>query len=82
MIFKIALTILLVLLIFYMKVLPYKDQLNKDFKPIFRVADVCFSDVLKFLNKRIPNLVIGDGISIDSSQLMLLLALVVLLNLV
>ena len=82
MIIKIALTILLFLLIFYMKVLPYKDQLNEDFKPIFRAADVCFSGVLKFLDKLIPNLVIGRGIAIDSSQLVLLFALVVLLNLV
>lgn len=80
MIFKIVLDILIVLLIFYMKVLPYKDKLNEDFKSVFRVADTCFSKILLFMSKRIPNLVIGSGISIDSSQLVLLFILVLLLN--
>lgn len=80
MIFKIVLDILIVLLIFYMKVLPYQDKLNEEFKSVFRVADTCFSKILLFMSKRIPNLAIGSSIAIDSSQLVLLFILIVLLN--
>lgn len=77
---KAILDLILLLLIFYGKVKPHSEKIFPVYKIIFEISNFCFGATLGFLKKWIPNLIIGHGISIDSSQLVLMFFIIVVAN--
>ena len=72
--------IFIVGLFLYSKLLPYKDKLNNRYKGIFNFFNGVFSPVLNFLKRYIKPFEVGQGLSIDMTQIVLLLLLLIILN--
>ena len=81
MILKIVLDLLLLLLIVYLRILPYSDRLFDRHKGMYAVGDFCFSRILKFLKEQIKPVAIGVGISIDLSPVILVATILMAINL-
>lgn len=75
------LNVLLVGLFLYSKLLPYKDLLNPQYKSIFNFFDTVFNPVLNFLKSVISPFTVGVGLSVDMTQVVLFIVLLVLVNL-
>jgi len=75
------LNVLLVGLFLYSKLLPYKDLLNPQYKSVFNFFDTVFSPVLNFLKSVISPFTVGVGLSVDMTQVVLFIVLLVLVNL-
>jgi len=67
-------------LFLYSKLLPYKDKLDGRFKGIFNFFNSIFSPVLNSLKKFIKPFQVGQGISVDMTQVVVLILLLILLN--
>ncbi len=76
----IFINVLVVGLFLYSKLLPYKDQLNKQNRGIFNFFYAIFHAVLNFLKPIFKPFEVGNGLSIDVSQIVLLVLLLILLN--
>jgi hypothetical protein len=81
MILLIVLNVLVVGLFLYSKLLPYKDKLNNQYKSIFNFFNIVFTPLLNFLKKFVKPLQVGEGLSVDLTQIILLILLLILLNL-
>ncbi len=81
MLLKIILSMLLLLLVVYLRVQPYGDRLFDRHKSIYAVGDYCFARILRFLKERFKPLTIGVGISIDLSQVILIAIILMAINL-
>jgi hypothetical protein len=81
MLLKMILSMLLLLLVVYLRVQPYGDRLYDRHKSIYAVGDYCFARILRFLKERIKPLTIGVGISIDLSQVILIAIILMAINL-
>lgn len=77
----ILLSILIVGLFLYSKLLPYKDKLNPQYKNIFDFFNSIFTPIFNFLKKIIKPFQVGVGLSVDMSQIVLLIIFLMLLNL-
>jgi uncharacterized protein YggT (Ycf19 family) len=77
----ILLSILIVGLFLYSKLLPYKDKLNPQYKKIFDFFNSIFLPIFNFLKKLIKPFQVGIGLSVDMSQIVLLIIFLLLLNL-
>lgn len=77
----ILISILIIGLFLYSKLLPFKDKLNPKYKKIFDFFNSLFSPIFNFLKIRIKPFQVGLGLSIDMSQIVLLIILLMLLNL-
>lgn len=77
---SIIVTILIVGLFLYSKLLPYKDKLNPQYRNIFDFFNNFFSPIFNFLKNRIKPFQVGVGLSIDMTQLILLIIFLMLLN--
>lgn len=72
--------IFIVGLFLYSKLLPYKDKLNNRYKGIFNFFNSVFSPVLNFLKRYIKPFQVGQGLSVDMTQIVLLLLLLLITN--
>ena len=77
----ILLSILIVGLFLYSKLLPYKDKLNPQYKKIFDFLSTVFTPIFNFLKNIVKPFQVGLGLSVDMSQVVLLIILLMLLNL-
>lgn len=77
---KIFLDIVLIALIFYSKVTPYRDQLTIDYKNAYLFIDKIISPLSSRLNKFSKPISIGSGISLDVSHSILMVVLIILIN--
>ena len=68
-------------LFFYSKIYQYKDRLDPRFKGYFNFLDKIFNPILSFFKKRLKPIQVGHGVAIDSSQFLLLLILILVINL-
>ena len=72
---RIFIYVLVVGLFLYSKLLPYKDKLNNQYKGIFNFFNTIFSPILNFLKKYIKPFQVGQGLSVDMTQIVLLVLL-------
>jgi hypothetical protein len=79
--FPVLISLLIIGLFLYSKLLPFKDKLNPQYKKVFDFFNSLFSPVFNFLKKRIKPFQVGLGLSIDMSQIVLLIIFLMLLNL-
>jgi len=77
---KIFIYVLVIGLFLYSKLLPYKDKLNNQYKGIFNFFDHLFSPIQNFLKKYIKPFQVGQGLSVDMTQIIILLVLLAILN--
>jgi hypothetical protein len=78
----IAANILIVGLFFYSKLLPYKDRLNPKYKRIFNSVSSLLLPVLNFLKRFFKPFQVGQGISVDTTQIILLILFLLILNII
>ena len=77
----ILINVFIVGLFLYSKLLPYKDKLNPQYKRVFDFFNNFFSPIFKFLKNIVKPFQVGLGLSVDMSQIILLILLLILLNL-
>jgi hypothetical protein len=80
MILPLVLNVFVVGLFLYSKLLPYRDKLNYQCKGIFNFFNTVFTPVLNLIRKLVRPFQVGQGLSIDLTQIILLILLLVLLN--
>lgn len=79
-IIPIFINILIVGLFLYSKLLPHKDKLKPQYKKIFEFFNGLFSPFFNFLKKRIKPFQVGIGLSVDVTQIVLLIIFLIFLN--
>jgi uncharacterized protein YggT (Ycf19 family) len=72
--------IFIVGLFLYSKLLPYKDKLNNQYKGIFNFFNAMFSPILNFLKRFIKPFQVGQGLSVDMTQIVLLILFLLIAN--
>jgi uncharacterized protein YggT (Ycf19 family) len=72
--------ILIIGLFLYSKLLPYKDKLNNQYKGIFNFFNTVFEPIFKFLKRFIKPFKVGQGLSVDMTQIVLLIILLIIAN--
>lgn len=76
----ILINILIVGLFLYSKLLPHKDKLNPQYKSIFEFFNRIFSPIFNFSKNIVKPFQVGIGLSVDMSQIVLLIIFLMLLN--
>jgi hypothetical protein len=79
-ILPIILNALIIGLFLYSKLLPYKDKLDNQYKGAFDFFNSVFTPVLNFLKKFVTPFQVGQGLSVDLTQIILLILLLMFLN--
>lgn len=79
-IIPILINILIVGLFLYSKLLPYKDKLNPKYKKFFDFFNSIFSPLFNFLKNLVKPFQVGMGLSVDMSQIVLLIIFLMILN--
>lgn len=77
MLLKLIFCTIIIALFLYSKLLPHKDKLDLKYKKIFGFFQSVFEPILNFLKKMIKPVQVGTGLSIDMSQLVLLVILLI-----
>lgn len=77
---KLFLNLLIVGLFLYSKLLPYKEKLNSQYKGIFNFFNSILSPLLNGLRSFIKPFEVGQGLSVDMTQIVLLLLFLLLNN--
>ncbi len=77
-ILHIIINVLIVGLFLYSKLLPYKDKLSGQFKSAFDFFSSIFTPVLNSLKSLFKPFEVGQGLSVDMTQLVLLVILLLL----
>jgi hypothetical protein len=77
---RIIISILIIGLFLYSKLLPHKDKLNAQYKKIFEFFNSIFSPIFNFLKNMVKPFQVGLGLSVDMSQILLLIIFLMLLN--
>lgn len=67
-------------LFLYSKLLPYKDKLNNQYKGIFNFFNTVFEPIFRFLKRFIKPFQVGQGLSVDMTQIVLLIILLIIAN--
>jgi hypothetical protein len=80
MILPMILNVFIVGLFLYSKLLPYKDRLNSQYKGVFNFFNSIYTPIINFLKKFIKPFQVGQGLSVDLTQIILLILLLILLN--
>lgn len=78
--FRIFINILIVGLFLYSKLLPHRDKLNTKYDKVFNFFQSIFQTVLNFLKTLIKPFQVGQGLSVDMTQIVLLIVLLLLNN--
>ena len=71
---------LIVGLFLYSKLLPYKDRLDQRYKKTFDFFSKIFNPILNFLRGVFKPTQVGSGLSVDMSQIVLLIVFLLLLG--
>lgn len=79
-IIRIFLNVLIVGLFLYSKLLPYKDRLDQRYKKTFDFFSKLFNPILNFLRGVFKPTQVGSGLSVDMSQIVLLIVFLLLLG--
>ena len=74
--------VLIVGLFLYSKLVPYKDKLSQQYKGLFNFFDAIYSPIFNFMRKFIKPFQVGFGLSIDMSQIVLLIVFLTLLQMI
>lgn len=77
-ILHIIINVLIVGLFLYSKLLPYKDKLSGQFKSAFDFFSSIFTPILNSLKSLFKPFEVGQGLSVDMTQLVLLIILLLL----
>jgi len=77
MLLKLIFCILIIALFLYSKLLPHKDKLDLKYKKIFGFFQSIFEPILNLFKKFIKPFQVGSGLSVDVSQIVLLLILLI-----
>lgn len=75
-----VISVLIIGLFLYAKLLPHKDRLDNPYNGIFNFFNNVFSPILIFLRKFIKPFQIGKGLAIDMTQIILLILFLLILN--
>lgn len=75
------LSILLIGLFLFSKLMPYKDRLNPKYKSIYNFFETLFNPILKALRSIIKPVFVGQNLSVDISQVVLFVLLLILTQL-
>lgn len=67
-------------LFLYSKLLPHKANLNNKYNGVFNFFNSVFTPILFFLKKFIKPFQVGSGLSVDMTQVVLLILFLILLN--
>lgn len=67
-------------LFLYSKLLPHKANLNSKYNGVFNFFNSVFTPILNFLKKFIKPFQVGQGLSVDMTQVVLLILFLILLN--
>lgn len=78
MILSIIIDVFIVGLFLYSKLLPYKDKLNNQYKGAFAFFNSVFNPVLNFLRSFVKPFPVGQGLSVDMTQIIFLILLLFL----
>ena len=78
--FIIVLSTFIVGLFLYSKLLPYKDRLNDRYSGIFKFFSSVFTPILNGLGSLIKPFKVGTNLSVDMTQIVLLILFLLLLN--
>lgn len=78
--FIIVLNTFIIGLFLYSKLLPHKTNLNSKYNGVFSFFNNVFTPIMNFLNKYIKPFQVGRGLSVDMTQIILLVFLLLLLN--
>ena len=78
---KIILNVLIIGLFLYSKLLPYKEKLNGQYKGVFNFFNSIFTPILNGLKSLVKPFQVGQGLSVDMTQIVLLVLLLLLNNL-
>jgi len=78
----IFLNFLIIGLFLYSKLLPYKDRLNDRYKKVFNFWGSIFNPIQNFFKSFIKPFKVGTGLSVDMSQIVLLLLFLILLKMI
>jgi hypothetical protein len=79
-IIPILINILIVGLFLFSKLLPHKDKLNPQYKKIFDFFNRIFLPIFNFLKNIVKPFQVGMGLSVDMTQIVLLIIFLMLLN--
>jgi hypothetical protein len=77
---RLFIQILIIGLFLYSKLLPYKDKLSPQYKKIFDFFNSIFSPIFNFLKTIVKPFQVGIGLSVDMTQIVLLIIFLMLLN--
>ncbi len=69
-------------LFLYSKLLPYKDRLNQKYRKIFDFFNNLFTPILNLLKGFMKPFNVGQGLSVDMTQILLLAILLLILKFV
>lgn len=72
--------ILIIGLFLYSKLLPHKDKLNNQYKGLFNFFNSVFAPILNFLKRFIKPFQVGQGLSVDMTQIILLIVFLIITN--
>lgn len=77
---KLFIQILIIGLFLYSKLLPHKDKLSPQYKKVFDFFNSIFSPIFNFLRTIVKPFQVGIGLSVDMTQIVLLIIFLMLLN--
>jgi hypothetical protein len=77
----VLISILIIGLFLFSKLLPYKDKLSPQYRNIFNFFSRLFLPVFSLLKKFFKPLQVGQGLLVDMTQVVLLIILLFILNL-
>lgn len=72
--------IFIVGLFLYSKLIPYQNQLNEQYKKVFNFFSSVFNPILNILKRIIKPFQVGKGLSVDMTQIILLILLLIIVN--
>lgn len=76
----IVINVFVVGLFLYSKLLPYKDRLSNQYKKTFNFFNNVFTPILNFFKRFIKPSKVGTGLSVDMTQIILLILFLIILN--
>ncbi len=72
---------LIIGLFLYSKLLPYKDRLNNKYRGFFNFFNTIFEPIFNLMKRFIKPFQVGAGLSVDMTQIVLLILLLMISNL-
>ena len=77
----ILISLLIVGLFLYSKLLPYRNKLNSKYVRPFKYIDTFFAPIFSYIRRVVAPFEVGVGLSVDMSQVILLIVFLLILNL-